>query len=167
VSTEARDRRQVRAEMPIIDVARVPLSELRQYAPRRAVLLFVWLRVLRPALVAILWLLTVRYVWRQLFGEPDDLPLWQQAAIYGAAILLILLVMLVLVRLRRRQGEQESSSLFQTSTLAEMSSMVNVSTEELEQWQQAQRLVIHHDDDGMVERAEDTAKLLREADKAT
>ena len=137
--------------MPIIDGARVPLRQLRIQAPGRAVWLFAWLRVVRPLLVAVLWLLAVRYLSQRLIGSPDDLPAWQQGALYGGALLGIVAVMLVLVRLRHRQARHEGPSTFSASTLDELSSVSNVPAQELEQWQHAQRLVVHHDDDGQVQ----------------
>ena len=156
MSTE-RDRRRSRiprAGMPIIDVAREPMEQLRRQAPRRALWLFVWLKVLRPIGVAGLWLLAVRYAWLRLFGTPDELPLWQQGTLYAGALLAIVLAMLVLVRLRHREARGDAASGFPPSTTDELSTLTNVPVDELEQWQQAQRLVVHHDDDGKVQGAQ-------------
>ena len=137
----------------VIDVAQVPLEELRRHAPRRALWLFLWLKLLRPLVVASLWLLALRYAWARLVGAPEELPVWQQGFLYSA-IVAILVLMMVLVRLRQREVEQERASFFATSTLEEISTAANVSAEDLEQWQQAQRLVVHHDADGGVASAE-------------
>ncbi|MCC2674728.1 MAG: PgdA-like protein [Ramlibacter sp.] len=150
---DASRRKARRGAMPIIDGARVPLRQLRAQAPRRAIWLFAWLKILRPLLVAALWLLAARYVARRWIGAPDELSLWQQGTLYGAALLAIVATMLVLVRLRHRQAATEAPSSFSPSTLGELSSLTNVPEEELEQWQQAQRLLVHHDADGQVQAA--------------
>jgi poly-beta-1,6-N-acetyl-D-glucosamine biosynthesis protein PgaD len=150
---EAGRRRARRGAMPIIDAARVPLRNLREQAPGRALWLFAWLRILRPLLVAGLWLLAVRYVARHLIGALDDLPVWQQGTLYAGVLLVIVAGMLVLVRLRKRQASREGPSTFSPSTIDELSSLTNVPAQELEQWQQAQRLLVHHDEEGQVQAA--------------
>jgi poly-beta-1,6-N-acetyl-D-glucosamine biosynthesis protein PgaD len=155
-----RDRRQLaqrRHEMPIIDHAR--------WAGRPG-RISVWLRLIRPLLVTLVWLAAVRYVWNQFFGLADDLPFWQQVALYGVAIGVILLAMLTMAPLRRREFSQERQESRTTdtgpaSTLSGMSEFSNVPVDELAELQQAQRLVVHHDDEGGLHRAEDTEKLLR------
>jgi poly-beta-1,6-N-acetyl-D-glucosamine biosynthesis protein PgaD len=148
---------QRRQEMPIIDRAR--------WAGRPG-RISVWLRFIRPLFVTLLWLVAVRYTWNQFFGLADDLPFWQQVALYGVAIGVILLAMLGLAPLRRREFRHErrdapGSESGAASTLSEMSEFSNFPVDELAELQQAQRLVVHHDEDGTLHRAEDTEKLLR------
>jgi poly-beta-1,6-N-acetyl-D-glucosamine biosynthesis protein PgaD len=147
---------QRRHEMPIIDGAR--------WAGRPG-RISVWLRFIRPLLVALVWLVAVRYAWTQFFGLADDLPFWQQVALYGVAICVILLAMLGLAPMRRREFKQEGQASpgggGGASTLSEMSEFSNFPVDELVELQQAQRLVVHHDQEGTLHRAEDTEKLLR------
>ena len=147
---------QRRHEMPIIDYAR--------WAGRPG-RISVWLRLVRPLLVTLVWLVAVRYVWTQFFGVADDLPFWHQVALYGAAIVVILAAMLGLAPLRRREfrheGRDAPGSEGGASTLSGMSEFANVPVNELAELQLAQRLVVHHDEEGMLHRAEDTDKLLR------
>ncbi len=153
--TSRRDRlEERRAAMPIIDVARVPWHALHKRWPRRAPGIFLWLRVIRPVAVALFWLLLLRYAWMQLFGSPDDLPLWQQAALYGVGILLILALMLALAPLRRREVRAEPSGQTEPASLYEMSEFSNFGELELGELQLEQRLVIHHDEHGVPDRAE-------------
>jgi poly-beta-1,6-N-acetyl-D-glucosamine biosynthesis protein PgaD len=146
---------QRRAEMPIIDRARWAGR------PGRVSL---WLRVLRPLLVTVVWLVAVRYAWNHFFGLADELPIWQQVALYGIAIAVILVAMLGLAPLRRREWNQERrhapGDIDNPSTLTAVSEFSNLPVDELAELQLAQRLVVHHDEDGMLQRAEDTRKLL-------
>ena len=155
-----RDRRRLaqrRHEMPIIDHARWTGRPGRPS---------MWLRFVRPLLVTLAWLAAVRYTWTQFFGLADDLPFWHQVALYGVAIRAILAAMLGLAPLRRREFSQErrasrGADLGAASTLSGISEFANVPLDELSELQQAQRLVVHHDEEGGLHRAEDTEKLLR------
>lgn len=146
---------QRRAEMPIIDRAR--------WAGRPG-RISLWLRLLRPLLVAAVWVVAVRYAWDHFFGLADDLPVWQQIALYGVAIGVILLAMLGLAPLRGRELRKEHrhspGDVDNPSTLSAVSEFSNLPVDELAELQQAPRLVVHHDRDGMLHKAEDTRKLL-------
>ena len=152
---------QRRTEMPIIDGAHIPLGQVRGHPSARVRWTHAWLRFVRPVVVALFWLVIVRYAWTHFFGVPDDLPVWQQIALYSAAVLVIVLGMLTLVPVRKRELRGERGGEADPSTLHEISQFANVSEGELAQLQQAQRLVVHHDDEGVLHRAEDTDKLLR------
>jgi len=152
---------QRRTEMPIIDGSRTPRGQVRNHPSARVRWTHAWLRFVRPVVVALFWLVIVRYAWTHFFGLPDELPVWQQIALYSAAILVIVLGMLTLVPVRRRELRDERGGETEPSTLHEISQFANVSEDELAELQQAQRLVVHHDDAGVLHRAEDTDKLLR------
>lgn len=156
------DRRalsQRRAEMPIIDAARAPMSSLKRKWPGRAVFIYLWLRIVRPLAVTLFWLLVVRYAWSHLFGVPDDLPVAQQIALYSVAVLVILLVMLALAPLRRREVQREPTGNTAPAPLEDISEFTNVGPDQLADWQQAQRLVVHHDDDGLLDHADPKAPV--------
>jgi len=149
-----------RAGMPIIDASRPSWSRSRQTGTGRALWRFAWLRLLRPLVLTLLWIVAVRYAWTHFFGLPDELPIWQQVALYGVAVALILVLMLGLAPLRRREVQREPQSVTGESTLSEMSDFAGLQPQELDELQRAQRLVVHHDSDGSLHRAEDTARLL-------
>lgn len=148
-----------REEMPIIDQALAPPDKLKKRHPWS----YVWLRVLRPVLLGVFWIVALRYVWRHLISDPDDLPIEQQIALYTVAVVVIIVAMLLLAPIRRREVQEElerstfSSSAVDTSS---MSDFTNVTADELEDLQYAQRLVVYHDAHGAIDRAEDTDSLL-------
>lgn len=148
-----------RAEMPIIDAARAPLSSLKRRWPGRAVLIYLWLHVVRPLAVTLFWLLIVRYAWSHLFGAPDDLPVAQQVMLYGVAVLVILLVMLALAPLRSREVRREPTGNTAPAPLEEISDYARVQPDQLADWQQEQRLVVHHDDHGQLNHADPHAPV--------
>ncbi len=150
---------QRRAEMPIIDAARAPMSSLRRKWPGRAGFIYAWLHIVRPLAVTLFWLLVVRYAWTHLFGAPDDLPVAQQAALYGVAVLVILLVMLALAPLRRREVRREPTGTTAPAPLEDISEFANVGPNQLADWQQEQRLVVRHDDEGMLDGADPHAPV--------
>ena len=149
-----------RAAMPVIAASRVSLDVVRRRWPVRGGWMFAWLRFIRPVVFVMLWLLLVRYVWKHFFGLPDELPLWQLIALYAVAVGVIVLVMLALAPMRRREQREEPAGEAQPSSLGEMSGFSGFAPSELGELQQAQRVVIHHDSDGLPDRAEDTGKLL-------
>ena len=153
---QARKRRPSLAErrddMPIIDNAQAPWSALRRRTGN-----LLWLRILRPVVVALLWLVVVRYAWTHFFGLPDDLPLWQQITLYGVAVGAILLAMLLLAPIRRREVGREAGGMAAPSTLSDMSDYAQLPEEELAELQQVQRLVVHHDAHGQLRKVEGSA----------
>lgn len=149
-----------RAAMPVIDAARVPWDVVRRRWPATAGWVFAWLRFVRPLVFVLLWLALARYAWTHFFGLPDELPVWQQVALYAVAVGVIVLVMLALAPLRRREVRHEPTGQTQPATLDEISGFSSFGPSELGELQQAQRVVMHHDSDGQPERAEDTGKLL-------
>lgn len=151
-----------RAAMPVIDASRVSLDVVRKRWPARGEWMYAWLRVIRPAVFVLLWLVVARYAWSHFFGLPEELPVWQQIALYTVAVGVIVLVMLALAPLRRREVRDEPSGDTQPSTLSQMSEFSNFGPAELGELQYAQRVVMHHDSDGQPDRAEDTDKLLAE-----
>ncbi len=149
-----------RAAMPVIDAARVPWEVVRRRWPARAGWMFAWLHFIRPLVFVLLWLVLARYAWTHFFGLPDELPVWQQVTLYAVAVLMIVATMLALAPLRRREVRHEPTGDTQPATLDEMSEFSSFAPAELGELQHAQRVVMHHDNDGQPERAEDTGKLL-------
>lgn len=150
---------QRRADMPIIDAANAPMASLERKWPGRSVFIYLWLHIVRPLAVTLFWLLVVRYAWSHLFGAPEDLPMAQQVALYGIAVIMILLVMLALAPLRRREVQREPSGNTAPAPLEEMSEFANLRSDDLAGWQQEQRLVVHHDDHGVLDRADPDAPV--------
>lgn len=149
-----------RAAMPVIDASRVSLDVVRKRWPAGGEWMYAWLRFIRPVVFVLLWLVVARYAWSHFFGLPEELPIWQQIALYTVAVGVIVLVMLALAPMRRREVRDEPSGDTQPSTLTQMSEFSNFGPAELGELQYAQRVVMHHDSDGQPDRAEDTDKLL-------
>lgn len=147
-----------RAEMPVIDAARVPLGKLRERWPRLALAVFLWLKLVRPVVLTVCWLVVVRYAWAHFFGLPEDMPLWKQVTLYGVAVVVIVLSMLVLAPIRQREVDSELPPDEAESTLAAISEFAQVAQHDLERWQQAQRLVVRHDEHGGVDWADEGAR---------
>lgn len=144
------------AGQPIIDAARVPLRAFNAHKPRRSAFwMFTWLHYLRPVLVAGVWLVVAWYVWNHFFALPRSLEVWELVALYVAGILSILLVMLLLAPLRRREEQSEETQFgdsVHASTFPEMADYAGMPQRDLASVHLAQRVVVHHDEEGHVSR---------------
>ncbi|RYF66038.1 MAG: poly-beta-1,6-N-acetyl-D-glucosamine biosynthesis protein PgaD [Comamonadaceae bacterium] len=162
--SERKSRRKLadrRAAMPVIDAAHAPMGSMRRRWPRLAPVMFLWLKLLRPAAVVLIWLVAVRYAWVHFFGLPKDMPQWQEIALYGVVVLAIIGGMLLLAPLRRREVRSEPTGDAGESTISDISDFAGLSPDNLAQWQQAQRLTAHHDDTGNLRHADKLAPAAR------
>jgi poly-beta-1,6-N-acetyl-D-glucosamine biosynthesis protein PgaD len=144
-------------EEPIIDAARISLRAFGTGRSRqRTLAMYLWLRVLRPAVNVAIWFCAIWYAWPYVLGarsQPEVLHLLSLYAIVIGAILASMLAMAPLRRIQHRRGappDQEHSSLFA------LASYISVPPARLSAWQRARQLLVQHDLHGQLHDAQDT-----------
>lgn len=143
---------------PIIDAARIPLSAFgRGRSPQRALAMFLWLRLLRPAVTLAIWFCAIWYAWPYVLGARSQPEVWQLLGLYAIVIGVILLSMLVMGPLRRLQHQREEPSKYEQSSLFALASYIAVPPALLSTWQRTRQLLVHHDRDGQLRDATDTS----------
>ncbi|SFP85421.1 poly-beta-1,6-N-acetyl-D-glucosamine biosynthesis protein PgaD [Variovorax sp. OK605] len=145
------------AETPVLDAARVPLSEFIRNKPMlSAVATFAWLRVGRPVLLVLFWVAVFLYAWRHFFHVSQVRQDNGLLAIYALCALGIFAAMLLLAPVRRRaiRGE-ETEGRSADSTVAQLAEYSSLEARNLSLWQRARRLLVQHDRDGRVTDASD------------
>ena len=146
------------AEVPIIDAARIPLHAFGTgRSRRRTLVVYVWLRVLRPALTLAAWFVAAWYAWPYVLGLPAQPGVPDLLALYAAIVAAILALMLSIAPLRQLQlqrerapEDREPSSLFALATYIEVPPL------RLLGWQLTKQLVVRHTPDGSLEDAQDS-----------
>jgi poly-beta-1,6-N-acetyl-D-glucosamine biosynthesis protein PgaD len=150
-------------EEPIIDAARISLRAFGTgRSPQQALAMYLWLRVLRPAVNVAIWFCAIWYAWPYVLGagsQPEVLHLLSLYAIVIGAILASMLAMAPLRRMQHRRGtppEEEHSSLFA------LASYISVPPARLSAWQRTRQLLVQHDLHGQLHDAQDTSPALLE-----
>jgi len=142
---------------PIIDAARIPLRAFGSgRSPLRTLAMYLWLRVLRPAVTLGVWLCAIWYAWPYVLGARSQPEVMQLLGFYAIAIGVILVSMLVMAPLRRRQQTRETPPDQEQSSLFALASYIEVPPARLSAWQRARQLLVHHDNNGHLRDAIDT-----------
>jgi len=149
---------QPEGDAPIIDAARISLRAFGTgRSPQRTLAMFLWLRVLRPALTIGVWFCAVWYAWPYVLGARSQPEVLHLLGFYAIVIGAILASMLVMAPLRRRQHRREVPPDQEQSSLFALASYIAVPPSRLSAWQRARQLLVHHDRDGQLRDATDTA----------
>ncbi|QEI07526.1 poly-beta-1,6-N-acetyl-D-glucosamine biosynthesis protein PgaD [Pigmentiphaga aceris] len=144
-------------EEPILDAARVSLDAIRQNRSAPAALvLFLWLRVVRPLLVTVFWIGVFAYSWRHFFKPTENLNDYHLLLVYGAIILGIFFIMLLMGPWRREAQQTEARNyMIRRSSTAELAEFAALGSQRVSRWQRARRLLAHHDRKGRLRHAAD------------
>lgn len=142
---------------PIIDAARIPLRAFGSgRSPQRALAMYLWLRLLRPAITVAIWFCAVWYAWPYVLGARSQPEVLHLLSLYGLVISAILLSMLVMAPWRRRQHRREAPPEREKSSLSALATYIEVPQARLSTWQRTRQLLVHHDNNGHLRDAIDT-----------
>jgi poly-beta-1,6-N-acetyl-D-glucosamine biosynthesis protein PgaD len=156
--TRARSWGQPEGDEPIIDAARIPLRSFGSgRSPQRTLAMYLWLRMLRPALTLAIWFCAVWYAWPYVLGARSQPEVLHLLSLYAVVIGVILVSMLAMAPLRRRQHEREAAPEQEQSSLFALASYIEVPPSRLSAWQRTRQLLVHHDNNGHLRDATDTA----------
>ncbi len=143
---------------PIIDAARIPLRAFGTgRSPRRTLAMYLWLRVLRPAITIAIWFCAVWYAWPYVLGARSQPEVMHLLGLYAVLIGVIGVAMLVMAPWRRRQNKREAPPEKEESSLFALASFIDVPPARLSAWQRTRQLLAHHDNNGHLRDATDTA----------
>ena len=138
-----------RRKMPIIDVAKVPLETMEQHWDRRALPYFVWLRVMRPLLLAAVWLAAIGYAWYQLKDINESSSVLAELRLYGM-IVLVMLVSAVVFALMRNRSKPAAFAPQERASVREVAEFADLPPQRLSAWQDLSLVSVEHDDHGRV-----------------
>lgn len=156
--TRQRSWGQPAVDEPIIDAARIPLHAFGNgRSPARNLAMYLWLRVLRPAITVAIWFCAIWYAWPYVLGARSQPEVLQLLGLYAIVIGVILASMLLMGPLRRLQHRRETPPEQEQSSLFALASYIEVPPARLSTWQRARQLLVHHDRDGQLRDATDTA----------
>lgn len=149
---------QPEVDEPIIDAARISLRAFGTgRSPLRTLTMYLWLRVLRPAVTVGIWFCAIWYAWPYVLGARSQPEVMQLLGLYAIVIGAILVSMLVIGPLRHRQHTRETPPDQEQSSLFALASYIEVPPARLSSWQRARQLLVHHDNNGQLRDATDTA----------
>ena len=141
------------SEMPTIDTSWTSLKDL-QASPKvqHPLRTFVWLRYLRPLVLTAFWAFVLYFVWKYFFDLGIDRVRSPREALirYAWVGAVILLLMLAVAFLRRRQALRVRRTAGREVSPDGLAQYADVPTQQLGEWQSAQQMVVHHDDQGQV-----------------
>lgn len=142
---------------PVLDAARMPLSAfMRHKSPQNAMLMFLWLRLLRPLLLSAFWVGLAFYAWHHFFSVWRPTEGTNLLTLYALSVLCIFALMLLLAPFRRRViADEETRGRAPDSTVAQLAAYTALAPQRLTLWQRARRLVVQHDREGRVTDAAD------------
>ena len=137
--------------------ARIPLHAFgSSRSPQRALAMYLWLRLLRPAVTVAIWFCAIWYAWPYVLGARSQPEVMHLLSLYGLVICGILLSMLVIAPWRRRQHRREPAPVKEKSSLSALATYIEVPPSRLSSWQRTRQLLVHHDNDGHLREAIDT-----------
>ena len=139
--------------MPTIDTSWTSLKDLRA-SPRiqHPLRTFVWLRYLRPLVLSAFWAFVLYFVWEYFFNLGIDRvrsPL-ETLTRYALVSGVILLIMLAVAFLRQRQALRVRRTAGRGASPDGLAQYADVPRQQLGEWQNAQQMMVHHDDQGQV-----------------
>ncbi|MFC6283784.1 MULTISPECIES: poly-beta-1,6-N-acetyl-D-glucosamine biosynthesis protein PgaD [Polaromonas] len=138
-------------EEPIIDAARISLSAFGTGRSRlRTIAMYLWLRIIRPALTLGVWFIAIWHAWPYVLGTGSQPQALHLLGIYAIVIVVILALMLVIAPLRRWQQRRETPPDEEESSLFAMASYVDVTPSRLSKWQRTKKILVHHDKNGQL-----------------
>ncbi len=146
-------------EEPIIDAARISLRAFGYgRSPRRTLAMFLWLRLLRPALTLAVWMVVGWYAWPYVLGAQTKPEVVELLVLYGFIVSFIVIVMLMIAPLRYLKLLREQAPLDddEPSSLFALASYMGVPPSRLSAWQRSKQLVVHHNASGALEKAVDS-----------
>lgn len=150
-------------EEPIIDAARIPLRAFGAgRSPHRTLAMYLWLRVLRPAVNVAIWFCAIWYAWPYVLGARSQPEVLHLLGLYAVVIGAILASMLAIAPLRRMQHRREAPADEEHSSLFALASYISVPPARLSDWQRARQLLVQHDLHGHLHDAQDTTPGLLE-----
>lgn len=150
-------------EEPIIDAARISLRAFGSgRSPQRTLAMYLWLRVLRPAVTVAIWFCAIWHAWPYVLGARSQPEVLHLLGLYATVIGVILVSMLLMAPFRRLQQLRETPPDQEQSSLFALASYIAVPPARLSTWQRARQLLVHHDRDGQLRHAEDAALGLPE-----
>ncbi len=156
--TRRRSWGQPDGDEPIIDAARISLRAFGTgRSPQRTLAMFLWLRVLRPALTVAIWFCAIWYTWPYVLGARSQPEVLRLLGLYAVVIGVILASMLAIAPLRRRQHTRETPPDQEQSSLFALASYIAVPPSRLSAWQRTRQLLVQHDHDGHLRDATDTS----------
>lgn len=130
-------------------------SPLQRATTRGITLVFwiFWIYLWLPLISLLAWVVGIRLFQLNLLENEGYLVLVQNSSAYGTVIALIALVLIVwarynLYRFRSRETRRDSPPV----PLATLAENFNIAAHDLAAWQQARRLVLHHDRNGGLRR---------------
>ena len=141
------------SEMPTIDTSWTSLKDL-QASPKiqHPLRTFVWLRYLRPLVLTAFWAFVLYFVWKYFFDLGIDRVRSPREALIRYAWVggVILLLMLAVAFLRRRQALRVRRTVGREVSPDGLAQYADVPTQQLGEWQSAQQMMVHQDDQGQV-----------------
>ena len=139
--------------MPTIDTSWTSLKDLRA-SPRiqHPLRTFVWLRYLRPLVLTAFWAFVLYFVWEYFFNLGMDRVHSPQKALTAYALVagVILVLMLAVAFLRQRQALRVRRTAGRGASPDGLAQYADVPRQQLGEWQNAQQMIVHHDDQGQV-----------------
>lgn len=144
---------------PVVDYSRHPLRRWRAAPSAKATVRLLWLTILRPLLLLVVWLVVLDYLYwefvRATAASPNDARFLRLCAV---AVLILFCVMLLSARAVRNRGirggaRARGKMKVAAQTTAPASAIANalrVSIPSLLRWQRARKMVAIHDDDGQL-----------------
>lgn len=139
--------------MPTIDTSWTSLKDLRA-SPRiqHPLRTFVWLRYLRPLVLTAFWAFVLYFVWEYFFNLGIDRVRSPREALTRYALVsgVILLIMLAVAFLRQRQALRVRRTAGRGASPDGLAQYADVPRQQLGEWQNAQQMMVHHDDQGQV-----------------
>jgi poly-beta-1,6-N-acetyl-D-glucosamine biosynthesis protein PgaD len=144
---------------PIIDAARISLKAFGSgRSRRRTMAMFLWLRVIRPALTLAAWFFAMWYAWPYVHGAQSKPEVMDLLILYAFVVSFILIFMLLIGPLRylQRQREKESEDEGVASSLFALASYLSIPPTRLLAWQRTKQLVVRHNPGGQLEEATDS-----------
>lgn len=151
---------------PIIDAARISLDEYGEgRSPRRTMAMYLWLKLLRPAVTIAIWFCAIWYTWPYILGARSQPEVMHLLGLYAVVIAVIAVAMLAIAPLRRRQQRRETPPDAEQSSLFALASFIDVPPARLSAWQRTRQLLVQHDGDGHLKNALDTSAAPLETEK--
>lgn len=147
---------------PIIDAARISLQAFGAGRSRhRTVVMFLWLRAIRPALTLAVWFVAVWYAWPYVLGAQSKPEVMNLLILYAFIVSFILIFMLLIGPLRylQWQREQAPEDEGEPSSLFALASYMGIPPTRLSAWQRTKQLIVRHNPSGLLEKATDSGLI--------
>lgn len=141
---------------PIIDAARISLQAFGAgRSRRRTMVIFLWLRAIRPVVTLAVWFAAVWYAWPYVLGAQSKPEVKDLLILYAFIVSFILIFMLLIGPLRYLLWEREQApeDEGEPSSLFALASYMGIPPTRLSAWQRTKQLVVRHNSNGLLEEA--------------